>query len=44
MKHSKGKFYVDKIFINKTTGQKSIALPEKKLKGFNPKRVRVEFW
>ena len=44
MKQCKGKFYVDKIFINKTTGQKSNALPEKKLKGFNPKKVRVEYW
>jgi len=40
----KGTLKIEKIFINKTTGQMTIILPKRKMKNKNPKNVEVSYW
>ena len=40
----KGKLKIEKIFINKTTGQMTIVLPKRKMKNKHPKNVEVSYW
>jgi len=40
----KGKLKIEKIFINKTTGQMTIILPKRKMKNKHPKNVEVSYW
>lgn len=39
----RGKVKIDKVFINKKTGQMTVILPKKKLKSI-PSRVEVAYW
>lgn len=41
-----GKVKIDKIFVNKRTGQLTIILPKKKMKGVIdvPRKVEVTYW
>jgi hypothetical protein len=39
----KGIVNIDKIFVNKNTGQMSVVLPKKIIKSI-PKRVKITYW
>jgi hypothetical protein len=41
--HLKGKIKIDKVYVNKKTGQMSILLPKKQLKTV-PTKVEVSYW